>query len=103
MKFFSVFVSLMTYLGYVFLKMSIIIIFTIIDNEKEENINSSIIFEGFYLKLRRKFRKFNNNVDSLYLEYSKKYKLHTFRSLIDVHPSPPIKISVFFHPGHSQV
>ena len=38
-------------------------IFTTIDDEKKE-INSSSIFERFYLKLRRKFWEFINTVDS---------------------------------------
>ena len=38
-------------------------IFTTIDDEKKE-INSSSIFEGFYLKLRRKFWELINTVDS---------------------------------------
>ena len=65
MNFFSVFVSLMTYLGYVFLLD--FIIFTTTDDEKEEKVNSSsisILQEGFYLKLRRKIWKFKNGFDS---------------------------------------
>ena len=52
----------MTYLGCIFsLDVSI---FTIIDDEKEEKTNYSNVFEGFYLKLRRKFTGFINTVDS---------------------------------------
>ena len=53
----------MTYLAYLFL-LYFVSIFTTIDDEKEEKINSSSIFEGFYLKLRKKFWKNINTVDS---------------------------------------
>ena len=65
MNFFSVFVSLMTYLGYIFLLD--VSIFTTIDDEKCKN-QSFKYFEGFYLKLRRKFWKFIN---------TQKIQLHT--------------------------
>ena len=52
----------MTYLDYIFwLDVSK---FTQIDDKKEEKINSSSIFEAFYLKSRRTFWKFRNTVDS---------------------------------------
>ena len=53
----------MTYLVYLFL-LYFVSIFTTIDDEKEEKISSSSIFEGFYLKLRRKFWKYINIIDS---------------------------------------
>ena len=74
MEFFSVFVSLMTYLGYMFFTRCI----CFYHNWWWERKKSILIFEGFYLKLRRKFRKFINTVDSWYHEYSKNqttYKL----------------------------
>ena len=39
-------------------------LFSPIDDEKEGKINSSIIFEGYYLNLRRKFWKSIDTVDS---------------------------------------
>ena len=61
-NFFSVFVSLRNFLGYNFsLNASI---FTTTVDEKKEKINSTSIFERLYLKLRRKFWKFIDNVDS---------------------------------------
>ena len=54
---FSVSVSFMTYLNYIFLLDASI--FTTTDDEKKEKINSSTIFEEFYLNLKRKFWKFN--------------------------------------------
>ena len=45
MNFFSVFVSLMTYLGYIFLLG--VFIFTTIDDEKEGEINFSSILKDF--------------------------------------------------------
>ena len=54
---FSVSVSFMTYLNYIFLLDASI--FSTTDDEKKEKINSSTIFEEFYLNLKRKFWKFN--------------------------------------------
>ena len=62
---FSDFVSLMTYLGYIFLLD--VSIFTTIDDEKCKN-QFFKYFEGFYLNLRRKFWKFIN---------TQKIQLHT--------------------------
>ena len=55
----------MTYLNYIFLLDASI--FTTTDDEKKEKINSSTIFEEFYLNLKRKFWKFN----------TQKIELHT--------------------------
>ena len=57
------FVSMMTYLGYIFL--IDVSIFTTVDDKKEEKVNSSSVFEGFYLKLRRRFWRLKNTNDSL--------------------------------------
>ena len=48
--------------GYIFYYMSLFL--QKIDDEKEEKIKSSSIFEEFYFKLRRKFWKFIKTVDS---------------------------------------
>ena len=53
MNFLSVLVFLMTYLNHIPLLDASIS--TTLDDEKEGKINSSSFFEGFYLKLRRKF------------------------------------------------
>ena len=49
--------------------------FTTTDDEKEKKINSASLFEGFYLKMRRKFLKFTlSTLDNL---NPQKLELHT--------------------------
>ena len=62
MNFLSVFVSLITHLGYNFFLNDSIFTKTV-DQKKEEKINSSSIFEERYLKLGREFWKFIKKIE----------------------------------------
>ena len=70
MNFFLVFVSLMTYLYYVFLLDASILTVTAI-MRKREKINSSSIFAGFLLKFEEKTQLTLNDLNT------QKTKLHT--------------------------
>ena len=84
---FSVSVSFMTYLNYIFLLDASI--FTTTDDEKKEKINSSTIFEEFYLNLKRKFWKFNKQ-SWLSITWILK-KSNSIQALVD--DIPKIKLS----------